>query len=69
MVCPPLFSVCMVELAALTMVLPMSTIDCSAVLATPMLVLTLVMVSVNAEMFESCDRAAIAKPSLTPIPA
>src|ERR1035441_2172287 len=40
-----------------------------AVLATPMLVLMLVMVSVKAEIFAICDRAAIAKPSLTPMPA
>ena len=69
MVCPLLFKVCIVLLAALTIVFPMSTIDCSPVLAMPMSVLMLVMVSVNAEMFESCDRAAIANPSLTPIPA
>jgi hypothetical protein len=47
----------------------MSTSDCSPVLAMPMSVLMLDMVSVNAEIFESCERAAIANPSLTPIPA
>jgi hypothetical protein len=39
------------------------------VLAALIVVLTLVMVSVNAEICESCERAAIAKPSAVPIPA
>ena len=43
--------------------------DCSAVLAALMIVLTLVMVSPKAEMLASCERAAMAKPSLTPMPA
>src|ERR1700693_4398954 len=47
----------------------MLTRACSAVLATPMLVVMLVIVSVNAEMLASCDRAAMANPSLTPMPA
>jgi len=33
-----------------------------------MLVLTLVIVVLNAEMFDSCDRAAIAKLSPEPMP-
>ena len=42
--------------------------DCNAVLAALMVVLTLVIVSVNAEMLDSCDRAAIANPSPVPMP-
>jgi len=42
--------------------------DCSAVLAALMIVLTLVMVSPNAVILASCERAAMAKPSFTPMP-
>ncbi len=67
--CPALFNACDELFALLSTVVPISTIDCSAVLAMPMLVLMLLMVSLNAEMFASCARAAMANPSLTPIPA
>ena len=40
-----------------------------AVLAAEIWVPTLLMVSVKAEMLASCDRAAMAKPSLEPMPA
>ena len=69
MVCPELFKVCSVLLALLRTVCPISTIDCSPVFAIPMLVLMLLMVSVNAEIFASCPRAAMANPSFAPIPA
>ena len=69
MVCPALLSVCDELLALFSTVVPISAIDCSAVLATPMLVVMLLMVSLNAEMFASCERAAMANPSFTPIPA
>ena len=69
MVCPALFRFCDELFALFSTVVPISTIPCSAVLAMLMLVLTLPIVSVNAEMFANCDRAAIANPSLTPIPA
>ena len=42
--------------------------DCMAVLAALMIVLTLVMVSPKAVMLASCERAAMAKPSLVPMP-
>ncbi len=67
--CPALFNACDEPFALLSTVVPISTIDCSAVLAMPMLVLMLLMVSLNAEMFANCVRAAMANPSLTPIPA
>ena len=69
MVCPLLVRFCGVAAAALCTWPAVLDSDCSAVLAAEMIVLTLVMVSVNAEIFASCDRAAIAKPSLTPMPA
>ena len=68
-VCPVLLRVCDALLALFCTVLPMETSDCKASLAAPMLAVMLVMVSVKAEMFASCERAAIAKPSLTPMPA
>ena len=43
--------------------------DCSPVLAAEMIVLTLVIVLPNAAMLASCERAAIANPSSTPMPA
>ena len=69
MVWPELLSACEEALAAFCTCAPISTSDCSAVLVTLIVVLILVMVSVKAEMFDSCARAAIAKPSLTPMPA
>ena len=69
MVCPVLSSVAGVAAAALCTWLPMLDNDCSAVLAAEIWVPTLLMVSVKAEMLASCDRAAMAKPSLEPMPA
>ncbi len=69
MVCPALVNACDELFALFWTVVPILTIDCSAVLATPILVLMLLMVSLNAEMLASCERAAMANPSLTPIPA
>ena len=68
MLCPALFKVCIELFALFRTVVPISTIDCSAVLAMPMVVVMLLMVSLNAEILASCDRAAMAKPSLAPIP-
>jgi len=42
--------------------------DCNAVLAVSIVVLTLVIVPVNADRLDSWARAKIANPSLTPIP-
>ena len=69
MVCPVLVRFCGDAAALLCTCPPVSDSDCSAVLAAEMTVLTLVMVSPNAEMLASCDRAAMAKPSLVPMPA
>ena len=70
MVCPLLLlRFCAVAAAELWTELAVSDSDCSAVFAAEIFVLTLVIVVVNAEMLASCDRAAIAKPSLTPMPA
>ena len=70
MVCPLLlFTFWAVAAAELWTELAVCDSDCSAVLAAEMIVLTLVIVVVNAEMLASCDRAAIAKPSSTPMPA
>ncbi len=69
MLWPALLSACDELFALFFTVAPISTIACRAVLATPMLVLMLLMVSLNAEMLANCDRAAIANPSLTPMPA
>ena len=63
-VCPLLLIFCDVVDASPCTVVAIELSDCNAVLAAPMMVLTLVMVSPNAEMFESCARAATAKPSL-----
>ena len=68
-VCPALFNACDPLFAAVCNCAPMSDSACSAVLPTWMLVLIFVIVSVYAAMLESCVRAAIAKPSLTPMPA
>ena len=54
MVCPVLFMFCGVVAASLCTCVPISDSDCNAVLDADMVVLTLVMVSVNAEMFASC---------------
>ena len=69
MVCPVLVRFCGLAAALLCTCPPVSDSDCSAVLAAPMMVLTLVIVLPKAEMFASCDRAATANPSLTPMPA
>ena len=69
MVCPLLVRFCGFAAAELWTELAVCDSDCRAALAAEIIVLTFVIVVVNAEIFESCDRAAIAKPSLTPIPA
>ena len=70
MVCPLLLlRFCAVAAAELWTELAVSDSDCSAVLAAEMMVLTLVIVPPKAEMLASCDRAATANPSLTPMPA
>ena len=56
------------EVLAISRLVEMLDSDCNAVLAALMLVLTLVIVVVNAEMLDSCDRAAIAKLSPEPMP-
>ena len=68
MVCPVLLMVCGVVDASFCTEVAMLDSDCNAVFSALMVVLTLVMVSPKAEMSESCCRAAIAKPSLTPMP-
>ncbi len=68
MVWPVLLMSCGVEAASLCTVVDMADNDCNAVLAALMLVLTLVIVVVNAEMLDNCCRAAIAKPSPEPMP-
>ena len=68
-VCPLLVRFCGVAEAPLCTWPPILDNDCSEVLSAPMTVLTCVMVSENAEMFDSCARAAIAKPSSGPMPA
>ncbi len=68
-VCPLPVRFCGVAEAALCTWLVVSDRDCSAALAALMMVLTLVMVSPKAEILDSCVRAAIAKPSFTPMPA
>ena len=69
MVCPVLSRSNDPEEAPLCTCEPMLDKVCSAVLAAEMIVLTLVIVVPKAVMFASCARAAIAKPSLTPMPA
>ena len=68
MVCPVLLRACGVLAASLCTCPLMLDSDCSAVLAASMVVLTLVMVSVNAEIWDNWDRAAIANPSPVPMP-
>ena len=68
MVCPEPFTVALPLLAADFTCVAIWANDCNAVLAVSIVVLILVIVVVNADRFDSCARAKIANPSLTPIP-